>query len=138
MMNEITLNKQLSGRVIKDAILYKISSALDKDSTLADYLAFNTFAFSANIIVNMPSAVIDKATIHAEDGDAEEVQTIADEQDEAPEGGGWVEEAVVKAKMEEMAPNAVRLETEQPLTVQVQEGRRVIERQVHYKREKRK
>jgi hypothetical protein len=134
-MNEITLNKQLSGREIKDAILFKISQALDKDSTVADHLAFNSFALHATIIVNLPSAVVTKAQVVVEESSPEEItainEVIAQENGTEPEG---IDEAVLFVKMPEMAPNAVRLETDQPLTVQVQEGRRVIERKVKYRK----
>jgi hypothetical protein len=135
MQNEITLNKQLSGREVKDAVLFKISQALDKDSTLDDHLAFNSFALAATIIVNLPSAVVQKSTVRVEESSPEEIvainEAIALENGTEPEG---IDEAVLFVKMPEMSPNAVRVETDQPLTVQVQEGRRVIERKVKYRK----
>ncbi len=124
-MQEKTLPRPLSGTEIKTAILKKLEQSMNRDSRLANHVAYGAFSYHFRLDIKFQ----DLGTQYGQT--AEEGQETLQEVENPEvilevETLDWDEEA--------KAPNQVRVETEQPVPVAVKEpSGKVVERRVTYK-----
>ena len=118
---EQTIPKPLSGTEVIEAIVHDLRRALLLDDRLAPHSSYDSFAFKANITVSLPPTAVQKEFTRELAGGAGKLPLPADSV------------ATVEATREEGAPNAVRLDTDQPIPTLVEENGVTVERMVPYK-----
>lgn len=114
-MTEVTLNKPLSGKELRQAILFDIEKALEVDGRLAAHLAFPAYAFTATLTIRTPGSVTEGFNRPLQ-GSGGNVDALLDSV-----AAGTEQVAEVSAEREVQAPNDVRYETEQPIPLLVTE-----------------
>lgn len=108
-MSSTTIPKPLSGAEVRDAIVFDIKKALSLDDRLAGHLAYDGFTYKATISISIPSAVNSSFVRELQGGRGEPVNDP--------------EEVLVEAERALGAPNQVRLSSEQPIPVLVDDGK---------------
>ena len=109
---ERAVNLALSGREIKNALLDKIGTALNRDCNLNDNTAYDG-GFEATVTIKLRCKDISRTvemekTVTAQDGDPEETAAL--------------ELAEAKFEMNSTDPNTTRVETGQPVPVATKDG----------------
>ena len=117
---ETTINKALSGKEVREAILFDIREILENDDRLSQHLAYDGFSFKATVTVSIPTSVQLEFTREINrsygDGSLQAAETIE-----------------VSTERPQQAPNDVRYETEQPIPVlSTDEKGNTIEKAVSY------
>lgn len=123
---ETVLNKPLSGEEVKRIILAKISDRLSHDTRLADYLAFPSFQFRADLAIVLTGAVVAEIKAEVTGG----VGTVTDNPDQPA--------TVVTSHVQQdpMPPNEARLDAGLGIPILASDGKgRLIEKDVKYSRE---
>ena len=117
---ETTLNKALSGKEVREAILFDIRRALENDDRLSEHFAFDSFSYKISFYISLPTGVQTEFSreIGGGVGDVGEPdETIQSEVARPPQ-----------------APNDVRYETEQPIPVLSTDDKgNTVEKMVSYK-----
>jgi hypothetical protein len=116
---ETTINKPLSGKEVREAILFDIRTALENDDRLSGHLAYDSFSFKALFTVSLPSAVMTEFQREVSGVRGNPLETV--------------ESVELEAERPIQAPNDVRYETEQPIPIlSTDEKGNTVEKQVSY------
>ena len=106
-MAEQTINKQLSGSEVIEAICHGLRTALSLDDRFAPHVAYSGLGYAITVTVSLPGAVQEQVT-----------RTVAGQAGDVPPDADTVDLA---AERPVQSPNEVRLDTEQPLPVLVRD-----------------
>lgn len=106
----------LNGREVQEAILYKVAESLDKSCHLAESNAYTAFRAEVSVKLVLSDFGREQKDNHILAAAAGTVEPDADVQD-------------VTLQIPEMAPNQLRIETDQPIPViAIEDGKQVMKR----------
>jgi hypothetical protein len=125
-IQEVVLNKPLSGQEVRDIILSKLKRALDGDTRLADYVAFPAFRYRLDLAILLAGAVHDDVQLTQESGKGPEFT----------DDGQGVGAVTLHQGQHEMPPNEARVEADLGVPVLGHDEKgRPVEKTVKYGKE---